>query len=130
MYTLAQYVTCAGISVNAFFPDLVHLIVNLIKIGTPILLIILGMMDMLKAMMAQKEDEIKKAQGLFIKRLIAGVLVFLVFVIVELVFSVLGGVGATNEENNNMWNCVSCFINGSDDTNNCGQKTDTPITIN
>lgn len=114
MYIL-NYVSCGGGLIprmNAFFPELVHLIINLIKIGTPILLVILGMMDMFKAMTAQKEDEIKKAQGLFFKRLIAGVLVFLVFVIVELVFGLLAG--STGDDQANMWDCVNCFVKGPD----------------
>ena len=115
MYMLAKYVTCGGgliPKMNAFFPDLVHLIITVIKIGAPIILIILGMIDMFKAMMAQKEDEIKKAQSLFVKRLIAGVLIYLVFVIVEVVFSVLGE--ATEEDTDNIWGCVVCFIEGSE----------------
>ena len=111
---LLDYVSCGGELIpkmNSFFPDLVHLIINIIKVGAPVLLIVLGMMDMAKGVMAQKEDEIKKAQGLFVKRLIAGVLVFLVFVVVELVFSLLAG--ATDEDNENIWDCVECFVKGS-----------------
>ena len=111
MYTLVNYINCAGVEMNAFFPDAVHLIINIIKVGTPIILIILGMLDMFKAMTAQKEDEIKKAQGLFFKRLIAGVLVFLVFVVVEVVFSVI--TSTTGEDTTNIWDCVNCFVNGS-----------------
>lgn len=125
MYILAQYVTCGNISVNTFFPNLVSLIVNIIKIGTPIILVILGMMDMFKAMTAGKEDEIKKAQGLFVKRLIAGVLVFLVFVIVELLFGVLGNVTEDGNSNGN-WKCATCFIKGSKD-DSCKPLTNAPV---
>lgn len=119
-----QYATCANFSVNTFFPDVVSLIINIIKIGTPILLIILGMIDMFKAMTAQKEDEIKKAQGLFVKRLIAGILVYLVFVIVELLFGVLGSL--TGDNDGNLWDCAVCFINGSD-SESCKPITSEPI---
>lgn len=113
MYLL-DYVTCLeDVKINAFFPDVVHLIINIIRIGVPIVLIILGMMDMFKAMTAQKEDEIKKAQGLFVKRLVAGVLVFLVFVIVELLFSVLSSFSGTGADDN-IWDCAQCFIKGSE----------------
>ena len=113
MYLLDS-VTCFGdVSINTFFPEVVSLIVKVIKIGVPIVLIILGMMDMFKAMTAQKEDEIKKAQGIFIKRLVAGVLVFLVFVIVELLFSVLSGFEATGADSS-VWDCANCFIIGVD----------------
>ena len=119
MYLLDK-VTCLGdIEVNTFFPEVVSLIVNIIKIGVPIVLIILGMMDMFKAMTAQKEDEIKKAQGLFVKRLVAGVLVFLVFVIVDLLFSVLSGFGDDTGANSDVWDCANCFIKGVEG-NKCG----------
>ena len=118
MYLLDK-VTCFGdISINTFFPEVVSLIVNVIKIGVPIVLIILGMMDMFKAMTAQKEDEIKKTQGMFVKRLVAGVLVFLVFVIVDLLFSVLSGFEDTGA-NADVWNCANCFIKGVKD-GKCG----------
>lgn len=110
---LLDYVSCGGELIprmNSFFPELVHLIISIIKVGVPVLLIILGMLDMAKGVMAQKEDEIKKSQGLFVKRLIAGVLVFLVFVVVELVFSLLAN--TTEEDNENIWDCVVCFVEG------------------
>lgn len=110
---LYDYVSCGGgiiTKMNSFIPELTSLIITLIKVGVPIILVILGMIDLFKAMMAQKEDEIKKAQGLFVKRLIAGVLVFLVFVIVELIFNLLGDAVGDNKEN--IWNCAECFISG------------------
>lgn len=111
---LLDYVSCGDIitKMNSFIPELTSLIITLIKVGVPVVLVILGMIDLFKAMTAQKEDEIKKAQGLFIKRLVAGVLVFLVFIIVELVFNVLGD--AIGDEKENVWQCAECFIGGPD----------------
>ena len=43
------------------------------------------MIDFAKAITAGKEDEIKKAQSVIVKRLIVGVIVFFIFVIVKLV---------------------------------------------
>lgn len=109
-----EYVSCGEIitKMNSFIPELTHLAILIIKIGTPVILIILGMIDMFKAMTAQKEDEIKKAQSLFIKRLIAGVLVYLVFIFVELVFNVLADAVGPNKDN--IWSCVECFMDGPD----------------
>lgn len=111
MLTLG-YVKCGDIidSINAFIPDLTSTIVTIIKVGVPIILVILGMMDLFKAMTAQKEDEIKKAQGLLIKRIVAGVLVYLVFIIVELVFNLMGDAIGTDKDN--IWKCAECFISG------------------
>ena len=64
-------------------------VVNLLKFGIPILLIIFGMMDLGKAVMAGKEDEMKKAQGTLIKRFIYAVAVFLVVTLVQLVMGLV-----------------------------------------
>ena len=47
-----------------------HGIIPLIQIGIPIILIVLGMLDLGKAVVASKEDEIKNAQKMLIKRCI------------------------------------------------------------
>lgn len=50
----------------------------------PAILIALGSLDIFKAVIAGKEDEMKKAQRTFIKRMIAGVLVYLVPIIINI----------------------------------------------
>lgn len=65
-------------------------IVTLIQIGIPIILVIMGMIDLGKAVTSQKEEEIKKAQSMLIKRLIYGVLIFLVVAIVKFVLGIVG----------------------------------------
>lgn len=115
MYSLYADVTCGNL--NATFssqiPEMVHLIIVLIQIAIPVLLIVFGMLDLGKAVMAQKEDEIKKAQGVFVKRLIAAALVFFVVMIVQVVTKLVAG-----DEGENIWNCVDCFISGPSDTAN------------
>ena len=64
-------------------------IIPLIQIGIPIILIVLGMLDIGKAVIASKEDEIKSAQKLLIKRCIYGVAIFFVVLIVTLVFGLV-----------------------------------------
>lgn len=88
----------------------VRSVVNIIKIIIPILLIIWGMLDLGKAVIAQKEDEIKKGQQTFIKRLIAAVIVFFIVVIVQ----VIVGIVATDTDQANVKDCINCFINSTD----------------
>lgn len=64
--------------------------------GIPIILIVLGTIDLGKAVIASKEEEIKKAQQMLIKRLIYAVAVFFVVTIVTLVF----GLFAKTEDSN------------------------------
>lgn len=110
MYSLYSNVSCGGMieGMSSQLPYLVSLVINIIKFGVLIVLVIVGMLDLFKAVMAQKEDEIKKAEQTFLKRLIAGVLVFFVVAIVQFVFKV------TTDENENagIWECFNCFVNG------------------
>lgn len=101
--------TCGnlGFDFSGTFPYLVHTAIVIIKIVVPILLIIFGMLDLGKSVMASKEDEIKKGQQTFIKRVIAAVIVFFVIQIVQLI------VGFISNKDANVVNCFNCFVNGS-----------------
>ena len=92
---------------DEMIPKLVSTAVDLIKIVVPILLVVFGMLDLGKAVMAQKEDEIKKGQQTFVKRLIAAVIVFLVVFVVEIVL----GLVAPRDSNDNIWGCFDCLVN-------------------
>ncbi len=103
-------ITCAAIpdaSIDESIVDLVHMIIRIIQIAVPVLLVVLGMIDFLKGLVAQKEDEIKKGQQTFIKRVIAAVLVFFVIAIVKFIISAVAS-------NSDVMDCANCFIQGSD----------------
>lgn len=68
-------------------------LIPLIQIGVPIILIILGTIDLGKAVIASKEDEIKNAQKMLVKRAIFAVAIFFVVTIVSLVFSLFASTG-------------------------------------
>lgn len=72
---------------------IVKLIMNIICIIVPIVLIIMGSFDLFKAVTAGKDEEIKKKQQTLIKRVIAGVIVFLVPTIVSVLMNLLGAGG-------------------------------------
>ena len=91
-------------------PDLatfVHNIITLIKIAVPVVLVVFGMLDLGKGVVASKEDEIKKGQQTFIKRLLAGVIVFFIISITQLVISVID-----KESNGAFWECANKIMNG------------------
>ena len=92
-------------------------IVRLIKFGVvPLLqaviivaLIVLLILDLGKAVMAGKEDEIKSAQKLAIKRVIYAVIVFLVPWIVNVAFGLLSNANnATANEDSG--GALSCYF--------------------
>lgn len=111
---MTKLFTCGnlGFSFSGSIPYAVHMIITIIKIVVPVLLIIFGMIDFMKSVTAAKEDEIKKGQQTFIKRLIAGVLVFFVIQIVQLVIRFV------SNSNNDVTKCFNCFVNGEKDADN------------
>lgn len=118
MFILSN-IQCGGyedIVMDSAIPRIISLVITLIKVIVPVLLIVFGMLDLGKAVMANKEDEIKKGQQTFVKRLIAAVLVFLSIFLSQLV---IGLVAPRDTENKNMWDCVDCLINNND---NCIAK--------
>ena len=74
-------------------------VIPLIQIGIPIILIVLGMLDLGKAVMASKEEEIKSAQNLLIKRAIYAVAIFFVVFIVQVVFGLIDNSGDLGQSN-------------------------------
>ena len=95
--------------------QIVRTAIIVLEIVTPLLIIVLGMVDLLKAVIAQKEDEIKKGQQTFVRRLIMGALVFLVFVLVQFIIGFVTNVLNEKSTNDTMWSCTNCFINGKCD---------------
>ena len=89
----------------------IYLIIRAIQVVIPILLIIWGMLDLGKAVMAQKEDEIKKGQQTFIKRVIAAILVFFVVAITQLII----GLFAEGGNSGGLAGCMNSIINCSSD---------------
>ena len=65
----------------------------IVQIGIPIILIVLGTLDLGKAVIASKEDEIKNAQKMLIKRCSYAIAIFFVVMIVQLVFGLLTSTG-------------------------------------
>ncbi len=93
--------------------NLVHLVVVAIQVVVPILLIIWGMLDFAKAIIGQKEDDIKAGQKVFMRRLIAAVVVFLVVVIVQLAVNIASKIGGEGNQSSEAWSCASQLINGN-----------------
>jgi len=98
-------------------------IIFAIKVIVPLLLIVTGMLSFAQAVMKQKEDDIKKAQGVLIQKIIAAVLVYLIITITGVV------VGLVTPDDFKWKNCVDCAfspfkdgcsITGDDDNSNYG----------
>lgn len=108
--------TCMNVEIPDIIPNISSLAITIIKIIVPVGLIIYGMVDLGKAVMASDEKKIKEAQGLFIKRIIAAVLVFFIVAIVQLIFGILAdasGDDSTKIDGDGINECINLFLNGA-----------------
>ena len=80
---------------------------NFLQFLVPIVLVLMGTIDLVKATTGGKEDDIKKNQMIFVKRLISAVLIFFSFAIIKLVLSVVA------EESAPIIECTDCIIRHS-----------------
>ena len=81
---------CGDIVIPGIIPQMITTIIFIMKVVIPILLIIFGMLDMGKAVVAKKEEDMKKYQSSFIKRLISAVIVFLIVAVVQFILGLIG----------------------------------------
>ncbi len=98
-------VTCGDVELPLKVASISSTIITILQISVPIILIVVGMLDFMKAVMSQKDDDIKKGTTTFIKRVIVAILVFFVVAIVKLVI----GMVADTTDTGNMFKCIDCF---------------------
>ncbi len=65
-------------------------VLTFFKVAIPVLIIALGMFDFGKAVVASKDDEIKKQTKMLAYRAVAGLVIFFIPTIVLFIFSVTG----------------------------------------
>lgn len=128
MLDTANSTLCEGILVPNELFNVVSTIIKGIKIVVPILLIIWGMMDFTKSVVAKKEEDIKKYQKAFVSRLISALIVFLIVFVVQLAVNLVSGVeDQTNTDGttvSDIWSCSKKFINGVDTNNETEDTTE------
>ena len=86
-------------------PDLTSMIFTVIQIAIPIILVLMGSIDLFKGITANKEDEIKKGQQMFIKRLVVAAVIFLVVIIIKFFISIVADANVSN-----IVDCIDCFV--------------------
>lgn len=121
MYFLDYVGICADPKMTPIW-NIVGFIVKAIWIGVPVLLVVFGMIDLGKAVIASKEDEVKKAWKAFGRRFLVAVGVFAVVWIVGVVFGLVADLGdnALNGYNEASWKACWCRItNGSNADGTC-----------
>lgn len=84
--------------------SVVKALFNIIKIGVPILLLIMGSIDLGKAVMASDDKEIKAATSKLIKRAIAAVAIFFAVTLVDVIMGLVAkGEDSGDGTNSSSW---------------------------
>ena len=78
-------------------------IINILQIAIPVIIVLLGTIDLGKAVMAGDDKKIKEAQKMLIMRLIYGVAIFFIVVIVQIIFGLVADQGASTSST-----CFAC----------------------
>ena len=117
-YTASNCIKCG----ETFFPENVAVlsanIINFIKILVPILIIILGMVELLRGMLQGDERKMDDAKASLIRKFVIGITIFLVISIVQFVFSLYGDV---SDDKVDTLECLKYFI-VKDAAENVGEK--------
>ena len=89
---------------------LIGIFVNIVKIIVPIILIIMGSLDITKAVIDKNDGAIQKSLIVFLKRSIAGVLVFLAPSVILGIFHSIDGL---DNFDSGYSTCVDCILGSS-----------------
>lgn len=94
--------------------SLVGTVVTILKIGVPLIIIVLAVIDLGKAAISSKDDEMSKAFKTLLRRIIAGVVIFFIPTIVNLVFGMIDGFTDETGEGGIDYSVCSACVAGSD----------------
>ena len=78
-----------------------------LKILVPVIIIVMGSLDLGKAVVANSEDEMKKATQVLVKRIIAGIVIFFIPTIVNLVLKLASNYVSVVDSGSSCIECVS-----------------------
>ncbi len=81
-------------------------ILFVVKIVIPLIIILLGAIDLGKAVISNDEGEIKKSTTSLMKRFVAGIVIFFIPIIVSAVFSILSLFKEAKAEYDICKNCI------------------------
>ena len=89
-------------SVASIF-NLIGKIIEIFQIAIPIILVVLGLISLGKAVVASKDDEVKKATTGLVKKLVLAAAIFFIVAIVKLVIGLVSSTATSNE----CWNKIT-----------------------
>lgn len=92
--------------------QIVGYILMMFKIAIPLIIVAFGIFDFGKAVVAEKEDEIKKQTKRLVYRLIAGVVIFLIPNLIIWIFGAF--VDDYEKQSEEFKTCETCFLKPRD----------------
>ncbi len=114
---------CVKCGSDTYFPAyLVKLCANIIgfiQVMVPVIIIIVGMIDLFKAVIASDEKKMSESKDSLIRKTIAGIMIYLVIAIVEFAFTAIPDL--TNSDIDVM-ECISYFLTGPDRDSHCPDR--------
>jgi len=119
-----EYVYCGSgadkvSGIPKIIPEITSFIVTFLQIIIPVVLIIMGMIEMVKAIVAGNPDNVAKSKGKLIKKFIAAIIAFFVVTLSTTAIELI----AFNNEKSTFVSCMDCYLN-----NNCVRDCDTTVT--
>lgn len=95
---------------------IIKTVYNIVKILVPVGIVLFGMLELIKAVMSKDDAAIKKTQTSLINKVIAGVIIFFIFIVVDLSLALL-------EKNNvDVGDWLSCWQNPGTVDSSCTNK--------
>lgn len=88
--------------------QIVGYFILIVKVAIPLLIIALGIFDFGKAVVAEKEDEIKKQTKRLLYRVIAGIVIFFIPSLVVFIFNTF--VNDYESDSEGFQKCTECFL--------------------
>ena len=89
--------------------QIVGYVLTIFKVAIPLIIIGLGMFDFGKAVVAEKEDEIKKQTKRLLMRVVAGIVIFFVPTIILFIFEQVGDY-ESDKQIAAFDNCETCLL--------------------
>ena len=103
-----NYVSCGSATgIPAPVPKITTIGYTILTVGTPLVLIVFSIVTLVKAILSASADEISKARGKLIKKIIISILVFVTAALVQFAINRF----ATNsKDKNSISKCLKCFL--------------------
>lgn len=120
-----EYVKCGSAAhIPKPVPQLTTVAYTLLIVATPLVLIVFSIITLIKAIMSGNIDDVSKAKGKLIKKVIYTAVIFLVAGLTQFV---INRVTTTGEDKNTFAACLKCFLyysNSSCQASDSGNKDD------